>query len=149
MKKNNPFTLTFGKQPNEYISRYENTDMILSTFEADNPISQAYLIEGIRGSGKTVLMTSITNELGKDKDWIVIDLNSTQDLINDCAMRLIDSCKKIPDFFKQGFNISIAGFGIGVNGNDTPQDNVSIIDNMLSSLKKHNKKLTIYVLFQK
>ncbi len=68
MKKNNPFTLTFGKQPNEYISRYENTDMILSTFEADNPISQAYLIEGIRGSGKTVLMTSITNELGKDKD---------------------------------------------------------------------------------
>jgi len=41
MKKNNPFTLTFGKQPNEYISRYETTDMILSTFEADNPISQA------------------------------------------------------------------------------------------------------------
>ncbi|WP_155829812.1 hypothetical protein [Butyrivibrio sp. AC2005] len=34
MKKNNPFTLTFGKQQNEYISRYENTDMILSTFEA-------------------------------------------------------------------------------------------------------------------
>ena len=145
MKKNNPFTLTFGKQPNEYISRYENTDMILSTFEADNPISQAYLIEGIRGSGKTVLMTSITNELGKDKDWIVIDLNSTQDLINDCAMRLIDSCKKIPDFFNQGFNISIAGFGIGVNGNDTPQDNVSIIDNMLSSLKKHNKKVIITI----
>jgi len=119
--------------------------MILSTFEADNPISQAYLIEGIRGSGKTVLMTTITNELGKDKDWIVIDLNSTQDFINDCAMRLIDSCKKIPDFFKQEFNIFIAGFGIGVNGNDTPQDNVSIIDNMLSSLKKHNKKVIITI----
>ena len=39
-------------------------------------------------------MTSITNELNKNKDWIVIDLNSTQNLINDCAMRLIDSCKK-------------------------------------------------------
>ena len=34
----------YGNQPNEYISRYENTDMILSTFEADNLISQAYLI---------------------------------------------------------------------------------------------------------
>ncbi len=145
MKKNNPFTLTFGKQPNEYINRYENTDMILSTFEAENPISQAYLIEGIRGSGKTVLMTSITNELRKNKDWIVIDLNSTQNLINDCAMRLIDSCKKIPDFLNQGFNISIAGFGIGVNGNDTPQDSVSIIDNILSSLKKHNKKVVITI----
>ncbi|XME02475.1 ATP-binding protein [Lachnospiraceae bacterium C1.1] len=145
MKKNNPFTLTFGKQPNEYISRYENTDMILSTFEADNPISQAYIIEGIRGSGKTVLMTSIANELGKNRDWVVIDLNSTQNLINDCAMRLIDSCKKMPDFLKQGFNISIAGFAIGVNGNDTPQDNVSIIDNVLSSLKKHNKKVLITI----
>lgn len=145
MKKNNPFTLTFGKQPNEYINRYENPDMILSTFEAENPISQAYIIEGIRGSGKTVLMTSITNELSKNKDWIVIGLNSTQNLINDCAMRLIDSCKKMPDFLKQGFNISIAGFGIGVNGNDTPQDSVSIIDNILSSLKKHNKKVVITI----
>ena len=78
MKKDNPFTLTFGKQPNEYISRYENTDTVISSFEADNPVSQTYLIEGIRGSGKTVLMTSIANELGKDKDWIVyMDLSAT------------------------------------------------------------------------
>ena len=145
MKKNNPFTLTFGKQPSEYISRYENTDTVISTFEANVPVSQAYLIEGIRGSGKTVLMTSITNELGKDKDWIVIDLNSTQNLIDDFAMRLVDSCKKIPDFFKQGFNISVAGFGIGVNGSDLHHDSVSIIDSILSSLKKHRKKVIITI----
>ncbi|MBE5847443.1 MAG: ATP-binding protein [Lachnospiraceae bacterium] len=145
MKKNNPFTLTFGKQPNEYISRYENTDTIISTFDADAPISQAYLIEGIRGSGKTVLMTSITNELGKDKDWIVIDLNSTQNLIDDFALRLVDSCKTFPDLFKQGFNISVAGFGVGVNANGTPQDSVSIIDHILSSLKKHHKKVIITI----
>ena len=137
--------LTFGKQPNEYISRYENTDTILSTFEADNPISQAYLIEGVRGSGKTVLMTSIANQLSKNKDWIVVDLNSTQDLINDFAMRLLDSCKKFPDFFKQGFNISVAGFGIGINGTDSPQDNVSIIENVLVYLKKHSKKVLITI----
>ena len=40
MKKDNPFTLTFGRQPNEYINRYENMDSIISTFEADKPISQ-------------------------------------------------------------------------------------------------------------
>lgn len=145
MKKGNPFTLTFGKQPNEYISRYENTDTILSTFEADNPVSQAYLIEGIRGSGKTVLMTSIANELKKNTDWIVIDLNSTQNLIDDCAMRLVDSCKKFPDLLKQGFNISVAGFGIGVNGNEAPKDSISIIDDVLSSLKKHHKKVVITI----
>lgn len=145
MKKDNPFTLTFGKQPNEYISRYENTDTIISTFIADNPISQAYLIEGIRGSGKTVLMTSIANELGNSKEWIVIDLNSTQNLIDDFAMRLVDSCKKFPDLLKQGFNISVAGFGIGVNGNEAPKDSVSIIDDILSSLKKHHKKVLITI----
>lgn len=137
--------LTFGKQPNEYISRYENTDTVLSTFKADNPVSQAYLIEGVRGSGKTVLMTSITNELSRNKDWIVVDLNSTQNLINDFAMRLVDSCKKIPDFFKQGFNISVAGFGIGISGNDSPHDSVSIIENILISLKKHKKKVIITI----
>ncbi|WP_044916710.1 hypothetical protein [Butyrivibrio sp. WCE2006] len=145
MKKDNPFTLTFGKQPNKYISRYENTDTIISAFEADNPISQAYLIEGIKGSGKTVLMTSIANELKKNKDWIVIDLNSTQDLISDCAMRLVDSCHKFPDFFKQGFNVTVAGFGIGVNGNEAPKDSVSIIDDILASLKKHHKKVLITI----
>ena len=56
MKKDNPFTLTLGRQPTEYINRYENMDSIISTFEADNPISQSFLIEGIRGSGKTVLL---------------------------------------------------------------------------------------------
>lgn len=56
MKKDNPFTLTFVRQPTEYINRYENMDSIISTFEADNPISQSFLIEGIRGSGKTVLL---------------------------------------------------------------------------------------------
>ena len=47
MKKGNPFTLTFGKHPNEYISRYENTDTILSTFEADNPVSQELRIKAL------------------------------------------------------------------------------------------------------
>lgn len=40
MKKDNPFTLTFGKRPTEYISRFEATEMIVSTFTADNPVGQ-------------------------------------------------------------------------------------------------------------
>ena len=96
MKKNNPFTLTFGKQPSEYISRYENIETILSTFESDNPIAQAYLIEGVRGSGKTVLMTSIANILLESEDWVVVNLNSTQDLVADFAYRLSNVCKGFP-----------------------------------------------------
>ncbi|SCZ76970.1 ATP-binding protein [Pseudobutyrivibrio xylanivorans] len=145
MKKNNPFTLTFGKQPGEYISRYENTDTIVSTFEADNPISQAYLIEGVRGSGKTVLMTAIANIFSERDEWVVVDLNSTQDLITDFAQRLYGECNKIPNLLKSGFSVSVAGFGVGVNGTGQTQDNVGIIDSILSSLKKKNKKVLITI----
>ena len=145
MSKNNPFTLSFGKSPNEIISRYEYVTDIISTFKSENPISNAYLIEGIRGSGKTVLMTSIEKELETEKDWIIIDLNSTQDLLSDFAIKLIDSCKKLIDIFKKGFNVSIAGFGIGITGEEQKQNSISIIYDILEKLNKKNKKVLITI----
>lgn len=49
MKKNNPFTLAFGKPPVQLINRYEDIDNIITTFDADHTISYTYLIEGVRG----------------------------------------------------------------------------------------------------
>ena len=144
MKKDNPFTLTFGKQPLEYITRYDNINTIISTFTADNPVSQSYLIEGIRGSGKTVLMTSVANEL-RDDEWVVLDLNSTHDLLNDLALRIEQEYKRLPDLFKTGFNISVAGFGVGVNGNPDTSNPISIIDDYLSFFKKKKKKVLITI----
>lgn len=145
MKKNNPFTLTFGRKPSEYIERYENTDTIISTFTADNPISQAYLIEGIRGSGKTVLMTSIESKLAASQEWIVVDLNSTQDLMTDLAVRLSDSCKKIPDLRHESFSVSAAGFGFSLDRSSSFHDSVIVIQEILSSLQKKGKKVLITI----
>lgn len=145
MALNNPFTLSFGKSPNEIVSRYEYAEEILGTFRSSNPVSNAYLIEGIRGCGKTVLMTLIEKELLKEKDWIVVDLNSTQDLLSDFAMRLLDSCKKISDVLKKGFNLSVAGFGVGLNGENQSRDSVSIITEILETLKKKHKRVLITI----
>lgn len=145
MKKNNPFSLTFGRQPVEYISRYENTEMILSAFDGDYPISQTYLIEGVRGSGKTVLMTAISKKLSDEDNWIIIDLNSTQNLLDDLSMRLSDSCRRLPDFIKTGFSISAAGFGVGIGGNAAVQDSVSEIEGILAHLKKKRYKVLITI----
>lgn len=145
MKKNNPFTLTFGKQPGEYISRYENTETIISTFEADNPISQAYLIEGVRGSGKTVLMTTIANLLADKPEWVIVDLNSTQDLVTDFAYRLNHACNKFPEIKNANINSSIGGIGIGLSGGAPMQDNVSIIEEILLSLSKKGRKVLITI----
>ena len=144
MKKDNPFTLTFGKQPIEYINRYENMDSVISTFDADNPVSQTYMIEGIRGSGKTVLMTAIENVLSERDEWVIIDLNSTQNLISDFATRLSNECSNISSALKSGFNISIGGFGVGLNGKND-QNEIGIIDSLLKSLKEKKKKILITV----
>lgn len=144
MKKNNPFTLTFGKQPSEYISRYENIDTVISTFDGENPLSQTYLIEGIRGSGKTVLMTSITKTLSKSDEWIIVDLNSTQDLIDDLAMRLSDVCQRIGEV-SADVSLSLGGFGINVSKNVPARDSVSIIESILRSLQKRKKKVLITI----
>ena len=73
-------------------------------------------------------------ELQKDKDWIVVDLNSTQNLLDDFAMRLVDSCKEFTDILKKGFNVSVAGFGVGINGENQNRSSVSIINEILGSI---------------
>ena len=74
----NPFTLSFGKKPLQYISRISQTNQILETFRSDVPSTQIFMITGVRGSGKTVMMTSIANELRQDDSWIVIRTESRQ-----------------------------------------------------------------------
>lgn len=63
----NPFTLSFGKKPLQYISRLTETNQILESFCAEIPSNQIYMITGVRGSGKTVMMTNIASELRKEK----------------------------------------------------------------------------------
>lgn len=43
---------------------------------------------GLRCSGKTVFMTEISKEVKKNDDWIVIELNSSGDLLTDLAAAL-------------------------------------------------------------
>ncbi len=140
---NNPFTLTFGKKPTEYIIRHENIDEIKSAFMDTPPKCQSYLIRGVRGSGKTVLMTSIAKELCEKPDWITVDLNSTQNLIDDLAYRLSDACRNIENLFERGFDLSVAGFGVGVGSND--RDSVSKCESIFSALQKRNKKILITI----
>ena len=141
MKKDNPFTLTFGRQPNKYINRFENTSDIVDTFDSENPVCQTYLIEGVRGSGKTVLMTRAAKELEETGSWIVIDLNPTQDLLVDFANRLVAAVKMFPNIFDKGFSVSFAGFGLGLNGEEKNNDPVGVIENILTHLKKKKKRI--------
>lgn len=140
----NPFTLTFGKLPTEYIVRHENIGEIKDAFN-DNPARcQTYLIRGVRGSGKTVLMTAIAKELCEDNQWVGVDLNSTTNLIDEFANRLMDACKNKGNILDRGYDFSIAGFGLGI-GSREDRDSVSKCESLLEILKKKKKKVLITI----
>ena len=63
----NPFTLTFGKSPLELVERPVQTNEIIEAFTVDPIKQQMFIITGVRGLGKTVMMTDISHRLGKKK----------------------------------------------------------------------------------
>ena len=69
----NPFTLTFGKRPMELVERPVQTNEIIEAFTADPINQQMFIITGVRGSGKTVMMTEISHRLRKKEDWVGIE----------------------------------------------------------------------------
>ena len=141
---NNPFTLTFGKKPTEYITRLASIDAIKSAFLEEPARCQTYLIRGVRGSGKTVLMTALSKEFEEQSDWVCVDLNSSQDLIDDLSYRLQDACDSVAGMFDRGVDISVAGFGLGIGSREN-RDSVSRCEEILKNLVRHKKKLLITI----
>ena len=84
----NPYTLVFEKLPHQIISRASQAIDIIENFSETPSPQQIYMITGIRGTGKTVFMTDVANELSSNKDWIVVELNSSGDLLKDLAASL-------------------------------------------------------------
>lgn len=68
----NPFTIIFGIEPDSMIPRNKEYMQIVNDFESPSPVSYAYVITGVRGCGKTVLMNSIQNYFATQKNWIVL-----------------------------------------------------------------------------
>ena len=88
----NPFTTTFSKAPeNTYIATQQTIE-ILDNFSYDIPSESVYKITGVRGSGKTVILAKIEDELrsewNQEKGWMVLDLNPARDMLDQIAAML-------------------------------------------------------------
>ncbi len=141
----NPFTIVFGRKPTEMIERFPQRHEILENFTSPNANQQLYIITGVRGSGKTVLMTSIAETLRQDKDWIVIELNPELDLLNNLASKLSNHVSCQEWFRKAGINLSYLGFGIEISGEPPITDLETAIVRMLESIRKHKKRVLITI----
>lgn len=141
----NPFTLTFGKEPASFISRDMQTGEIIEGFSGSNPEFQVCMITGVRGSGKTVLMTGIANELRSDPNWIVVDLNPERDMLQMLAAELSNR-KELMQLFKDAkINLSFLGFGLEIDGVPPITDTVVALDRMLDKLTYKGKKVLVTI----
>ena len=93
--KQNPFNVLYGMIPNSLIRRNDAYDQILNSCLDAGTIAMSYIILGIRGSGKTVLMRSVAKELKQKEDWVVIDLNPQGDFVSPLAEGLFLATKKL------------------------------------------------------
>lgn len=141
----NPFTITFGRKPEEMIERFPQKNEILDSFTAENANQQIYIITGIRGCGKTVLMTEIAERLRREKDWITVELNPEADLLKGLAAKLYSHPVCQPWFERMKLNLSFLGLGAEIAGTPPITDLETAISRMLETVKKRRKRLLITI----
>ena len=141
----NPYTLMFGKEPNNMISRISQSDEVFEMFTADEPSQQIYMITGVRGSGKTVFMTEISKRFNKYRNWVTVELNPALDLLQGLASKLYEDAS-VRDIIKEArINLTLFGIGVEISGT-SPVTSIEVaITRMLENLKKHNKRILITI----
>lgn len=142
---NNPFTLSFGKKPLQYISRIAQTNEVIQNFDAEIPSNQIYMITGVRGSGKTVMMTSIAAEMKKRENWIVVELNPMRDLLKSLAAKLYSIPQMHERFLKAKLDFSAFGLGVSIEEAPPITDIEDVLMHMLEQIKKAGKRLLITI----
>ena len=144
-RKNNPYSLIFGKEPKQMISRSSAMAEVVEVFCESEPSQQVFMITGVRGSGKTVLMTEISKEIEKKEEWIVVELNPENDLLNGLAAKLSGENSLATLFRNAKINLSVLGLGIGIEGVAPIRDIESALIKMLESLKKQKKRILVTI----
>lgn len=144
-KINNPFNITFGEEPDNFIPRVKEIEQITTSFDSETPESKVYVISGPRGCGKTVLLSHI-KRMYDDKDgWITVDLNPYGNMVEQLCAKIYECGKLKRLFLKAEFNFSFKGIGLSIHG-DTPVSNIeSLAEKIFTYLKKKNIRVLITI----
>lgn len=135
---NNPFNPSFGKVPPIYIDRGEQISDYISELKNPDSPYQTALIYGQRGSGKTAFMSAICNELSSRKDFIVLKIPASGDVLLSYVQGIYDkSAKELQKSFDSIDGISVSVLGVQFEYNK--KDNVHV--NYQNMLEKMLKKL--------
>lgn len=139
----NPFSLTFGVLPEQFIKRDAIRDQILSCFTSEKPSSHVFILRGVRGSGKTVMLNYLRNEFDKEDNWITINVNPEMDILESIASKLYEKGMMKKYFLKKSFNFSFHGFGFSLEGDEPIKNIETLLEKMVDVIEKQNKRILI------
>lgn len=145
MSDNNPFSLMFGRPPYSIIKRQEQYQRIVSTFESNNPSTFAYVITGIRGSGKTVMLRELANDFAKKENWVVLDVNSQNNLVQDLSEKFLYEGKRIKLFLNWSLTINAQLFTLQIGKEEKITNAEIIFETLLKKVNENNKKVLITI----
>lgn len=145
MNQKNPYTISFGKIPNKYLSRASIIDSIIESLESEEPDEQAFKLTGIRGTGKTVTLTSIERHFAEDPKWVVVGIRSDSNIISELVARLYSAVPLLTKFVDANLNLS--AFGIGLNlSKKSPAASIDYaLEILIEELDKHGKRLLVTI----
>ena len=109
----NPYVISFGRIPTQYISRRVLISDIIDALESDIIEEQAYKLTGVRGTGKTVTLNEIEKKIRENDNWIVVGIKSNGNIIEDIIANLYSSVPFLTSFVDA--NLNLTKFGIGLN----------------------------------
>lgn len=149
----NPFSVTFSRAPEYTYIATNKTDEILENFRYDSPSEAVYKITGVRGSGKTVILAKIEEELrnerNREKGWLVFDVSPARDILLQIGAMLYKEGFGKKDSKNTGFNISATVFGTGGGiGYSLEKDNAFFdigveVESMIQRAQEKGKKILI------
>jgi len=145
----NPFNPSFGRVPPVFLDRENTIDKVTEGLKNINSPYQTTLIYGLRGSGKTAIMTDICNNFRDDKKWIVVNLAPTGDMLQVLVSSIYSQAESgVKKLIKNitGVKVSLPGLQIEYRqqGNTSPSYQI-ILEEILKVLKEKGISLLIAI----
>ena len=145
MSDRNPYAISFGRIPHQYISRDVILGSIVDSLKSDVIEEQAFKLTGIRGTGKTVMLSAIEKELRGDDQWILCDIKPGGDITADIVSQLYEEVPFIRDYIDGNFNLSAFGIGIGIKKKTTPVSLDTAIKKIMKEIDKKKKRVLVAI----
>jgi len=146
MNANNPYNPSFGRKPERFLGRELIVNEIRLALDNHNSPWRTTLLIGVRGSGKTALLSDIRESVIRE-DCVVVSITPDDDILNEILSQLYISIpKSIIKSIPKPSKVNIAGI-LEFDINDDKPGYLNNFRHQITEILKELQKKKITVLF--